>query len=83
MCCGRSRTGHPSIFPNRVSAAQAPVSLGLQSGPVFEYTGQTALTVTGPITGARYRFNQRGSRVHVDARDSAALGRVPVLRPVH
>jgi hypothetical protein len=58
------------------------VSFGFQSGPEFEYTGATALTVVGPITGARYRFSRHGSRVHVDPRDSGALARVPVLRSV-
>ena len=82
MCCGKSRTGNQYTIANRVSAAQASVSVGLQSGPLFEYTGATALTVTGPITGARYRFNRHGSRLHVDPSDSAALSRVPVLRPV-
>ncbi len=82
MCCGKSRTRNEYTIPNRVSASQAPVSFGLQSGPVFEYVGATALTVTGPITGARYRFNRHGSRIHVDPSDSAALARVPVLRPV-
>jgi hypothetical protein len=82
MCCGRSKTGNRYTIPNRVSTLQAPVSVGLQSGPAFEYTGATALTVIGPITGARYRFSRSGSRVHVDPRDSAALARVPVLRSV-
>jgi hypothetical protein len=83
MCCGRNRTGNQYTSPNRFSAVQAPVSFGVQSGPVFEYTGRTALTVTGPITGAHYRFHQHGSRLHVDPSDSAALARVPVLRPIH
>jgi hypothetical protein len=82
MCCGRSKTANQYTIPNHVSALQAPVSFSLQSGPAFEYTGATALTVVGPVTGARYRFSRPGSRAHVDPRDSAALARVPVLRPI-
>jgi hypothetical protein len=82
MCCGRRTPGNQYTIPSRISAVQARVSFGLPSGPMFEYTGATALTVTGPVTGARYRFNRRGSRLHVDPHDSAALARVPVLRSV-
>jgi hypothetical protein len=82
MCCGMNKTTNQYTIPNRFSAVQAPVSVGLQTGPAFEYTGATALTVMGPVTGARYRFNRSGSRVHVDPRDSASLARVPVLRSV-
>ncbi len=46
----------------------------------FEYTGTTALTVIGPYTGRRYRFNRPGARLTVDGRDAFALVHVPVLR---
>jgi hypothetical protein len=82
MCCGRSRTANRYAIPNRISTVQVPASFALQSGPAFEYAGATALTVVGPITGIRYRFNRPGSRVHVDPRDSGAMARVPVLKPV-
>lgn len=79
MCCGRSTIRNQFTVPNHI-AAQAVRSLGSQPGPSFEYIGTTSLTVTGPVSGARYRFSHRGSLVHVDPRDSAALARVPVLR---
>jgi len=46
----------------------------------FEYVGETSLTVSGPVTGARYRFPAPGSRLDVDARDAAYVGAVPSLR---
>jgi hypothetical protein len=48
----------------------------------FEYTGATALTVIGPLTGQRYRFAHTGARVKVDGRDGYGLATVPVLRRV-
>lgn len=50
--------------------------------PWVEYIGRTALVVTGPYTGARYRFSQPGARLTVDARDRAALLSIPMLRAV-
>jgi hypothetical protein len=46
----------------------------------FEYIGKTALTVTGSITGKRYRFSSPGEFLQVDLRDVSGLMSVPVLR---
>ena len=46
----------------------------------FEYTGKTGLTVTGNITGTRYRFNYPGEVIPIDKRDAAGMMGVPVLR---
>ena len=70
MCCGRRRT--ISASPRLLSPAGA--------GPVLTYVGRTALTVTGPASGAVYRFAASGTRLRVDARDAAALLKVLVLR---
>lgn len=51
-------------------------------GACVEYVGRTALVVTGPYTGARYRFLQPGARVAVDARDRQAMLSIPMLRAV-
>jgi hypothetical protein len=47
---------------------------------MLAYSGRTALTVTGPVTGAVYRFSAPGARLAVDPRDAGALLKVPVLR---
>jgi len=83
MCCGRNPSRSPFIVPSH-GLAKGPVGLtspvGFSSGPAFQYLGGTALTIIGPVSGARYRFEQTGSQLHVDPRDRAALLRVPVLR---
>ena len=79
-CCGRIR----------VVVAENPDTgtVGLRIQPhrsndvAFEYVGRTSLTVRGPVTGAVYRFQRKGSRVSVRARDSVALAGVPNLRRV-
>ena len=46
----------------------------------FEYTGKTALTVTGKITAKTYRFSKPGEKVLIDFRDAPGMMAVPVLR---
>jgi len=81
-CCGDRRA--------RFVAASAP-KRELRSRPVapapparqpvmFEYTGNSALAVTGPITRATYRFPVPGARVLVDAKDAGAVAAVPNVR---
>ena len=70
MCCGRTR-------PVSASPRLQPPARG---GTLFTYLGRTALTVTGPVTGAIYRFTTPGAQLRVDARDVPALQKVPVLR---
>lgn len=48
--------------------------------PLFEYVGATALTVIGPVSGRRYRFERTGARLTADPRDGNALQTVPLLR---
>ena len=49
---------------------------------VFEYTGHTGLTATGPQTRRRYVFDRPGARVVVDGRDVNALRAIAVLRQI-
>ena len=46
----------------------------------FEYVGNTGLTVTGSVTGKRYRYAKKGDVVMIDYRDSYAMLKVPVLK---
>ena len=48
----------------------------------FEYTGHSGLTVTGSVTGKRYRFNFPGEILVIDYRDASAMRSVPVLKSV-
>jgi hypothetical protein len=88
MCCGKTRT---AVSQKRVSSP--PPRRAVQTSPAtaikqrtnaayFEYTGKTAMTVRGPVSGATYRFVSPGSRLAVDLRDSRHLAAVPNLAPV-
>jgi hypothetical protein len=81
MCCGRNPKAL-QYNPNRAAAFPPPGNTGSQFGSVFQYLGRTALTVVGPVTGARYRFEHPGSQHRVDPRDRPGLLRVPVLKAV-
>jgi hypothetical protein len=48
----------------------------------FEFTGNGALRVTGPMTGLVYVFEGRGSRAVVFSADVASLATNPNLTPV-
>jgi len=48
----------------------------------FQYTGPSALTAIGPLSGRQYRFPHPGAVLQVDPRDRASLAAVPHLRQV-
>ena len=81
-CCGKQRgqLWGTSQIPTQAS--------GKQRQPLprpairFEYVGKTGLTVQGPVTGKRYRFDNPGSQVLVDPRDVPSMAGVPHLRRV-
>jgi hypothetical protein len=81
MCCGRSNSQVPTLLQH----VSVPVSLPpdgtapISNGSHFQYVGKTALTVVSPLTGKRYRFNQPGERVEVDATDQSWITFVPHL----
>ncbi len=82
-CCGnqRSRMAAPPV--SRISSEAPRVSRPEHRFVAwFEYTGQTALTVTGPVTRKQYRFGESGARLAVDLRDRPSLLAVPKLREV-
>jgi hypothetical protein len=84
MCCGKNRTGMSqtrvaSPANRAVQASSAVATRQLSSVAYFEYTGKTALTVVGPVSGMRYRFAAPGSRVAVDLRDRKHFAAVPNL----
>ncbi|MCU0304137.1 MAG: hypothetical protein MUC56_08785 [Thermoanaerobaculales bacterium] len=78
-CCGKVRQSIGSAL-RRPDAGNASPPRRLN--PVFAYTGATALTVRGPVSGRLYRFDRTGARLAVDPRDRPALARVPHLREV-
>ncbi len=85
-CCNEKRIGWaamesaPSISL-QARLPQPPASeVLLEQSVGFEYVGETALTVLGPITGIHYRFRAPGARLEVDHRDAPYLACVPNLQ---
>jgi len=73
-CCGNARA--------RVTSSTVPASSTRLATVLFEYVGQTRLSVLGPATRTTYRFDRPGARVLVDGRDRLSLASMPVLRAV-
>jgi len=85
-CCNEKRTAWA------VSSAGASAPLSPRPAPPmaheipmtktvgFEYVGDTAMSVLGPITRTHYRFRGPGARLEVDHRDAPYFGGVPNLR---
>ena len=86
MCnCGKKRTQlkQPSPVFNQVAndIVQQP-SVQKKGSVLFEYTGKTALTITGTITRKNYRFNFPGDKQLIEFTDAGAMMAVPVLRKI-
>jgi len=83
MCnCGNKRN---AFTAQQASAPRNPAMIKPQPAKMwpeasFEYTGDTALTVIGNITGKRYRFSGKGDVQPVDYRDGSGMMRIPVLK---
>jgi len=79
MCdCGNKRDGFTALAGSTVSSATKKMWQDVW----FMYTGQTALTITGYISGKRYRFGATGEQQLIDYRDAAAMMNVPVLKKI-
>ncbi len=80
-CCGKKRTQFAT--PPRSSSAPVPRAEGVPPARAFlEYTGSTALSTRGPVSGRHYRFERPGARLEIDPRDRRSLLAVPHLREV-
>ena len=84
MCnCGNKRNDVATAQSFKLSNENIqPQKASMWPDAYFEYTGKTALTVTGNISGKQYRFNKSGERQMVDYRDASGLTKVPVLKKV-
>lgn len=91
MCnCGNKRDS----FTAQSSASTTAPAASVHAGPIkkqtekmwpdisFVYTGQSALSATGNVTGKRYRFSAPGEKQQVDYRDAPSMMTVPVLKRI-
>jgi hypothetical protein len=89
-CCGGKRQQFHGTGTLRratqITTRAGPIGTippsALSEPALFEYLGQTNLSLVGTNTGRRYRFDAPGARVSVDPRDAPALDGVPWLRRV-
>jgi len=86
-CCGKRReqVGTTNITyraRNQTISATPEPQITKQFVICFEYVGKTGLTVLGPVSGKRYRFDRTGTRVIVDPRDRPSLLLVPNLKQI-
>ena len=82
-CCGDKRKKASQAV--RASQASKPKEVTVpqpESDPrvYFQYVGETALTIVGPNSRKRYRFDRPSAVVEVDPRDKRAFSGVTVLR---
>jgi hypothetical protein len=78
-CCGQRR----AMVGTGGLTAESPRHKRLGSNfALYEYVGSTAMTVTGSISGLKYRFGQPGAKVQVDRRDILSIVGLPNLRRV-
>ncbi len=86
MCnCGNKRNEYSSGQHIQISNPQSIPPQGKKMWPdiYFKYTGKTALTVTGKITGKNYRFVKPDDLVLIDYRDASGMINIPVLKKVN
>lgn len=90
MCCNRPRPTISSGTRRAMRSVTAPAGATVPSPAparaslslptlIFEYVGDTALTVVSPITRKTYRFEKTGVRLAVDFRDRPWVAFVPNL----
>lgn len=79
-CCGQARQLLGAILTAPRSAE--PNDKARRTIVEFEYVGASALTVIGPASGRRYRFEGPGARLVIDPRDRPGLARVSRLRQI-
>ena len=86
-CCGdkRQRLIAPGAKTNSeitggAQSARAGIGRVYNETARFQYTGRTGLTVIGPFSRRRYRFNRPDEVLEVDSRDAPSLAAVPHLK---
>lgn len=85
MCnCGNKRNSYSNVGKNPLKEPEYSMipHTKIFSDSHFEYSGKSALTVKGNITGKIYRFEFTGDVRLIDYRDASAMYAVPVLKKV-
>jgi hypothetical protein len=81
MCnCGNKRNSLSRPLSGKILSERTPA--GIWQDVNFEYTGKSGLSVTGSVTGKKYRFNYPGEEQLIDYRDASGMSAVPQLKKV-
>lgn len=81
MCnCGNKRNEQIQSLSGDVIAERSHIRMWPDVN--FEYTGNSGLSVTGGITGKKYRFTHPGDIQLIDYRDASGMMAVSVLKKV-
>lgn len=70
-CCGGKRAAQRESSASWFIRSKGPEAAN--AWVEVTYVGAKALSLTGPVTGARYHFGWRGATLPVDRRDAANL----------
>ncbi len=70
-CCGGKRAAQRESAASWFIRSKGPAAAS--TWIEVTYMGQKALSLTGPVTGARYHFGWRGATLPVDRRDATNL----------
>ena len=82
MCnCGNKRTS-PDKYPYSTDRVNPVQQEKMWPDISFIYTGRSALTVRGTVSGKQYRFSSPGDSQTVEYRNAAAMMNVPVLKRI-
>lgn len=84
MCnCGNKREQWSAQGATQWSRSPQPVfEKRMWADVAFQYTGATALSVRGSITGKHYRFSKTGDILHIDYKDASGMMGIPMLKRV-
>ena len=79
MCnCGSKRNNISQPLSGNVARERTPAKMW--PDVKFEYTSKSGLSVTGSVTGKKYRFNHLGDLQLIDYRDASGMAAVPHLK---
>jgi len=82
-CCGSKRNAFQShSISDTYRNDSAVIEEYAKEDLYFEYTGNSALTVTGSITGRKYRFAFPGDVQAIVYSDAGAMMALPMIRKV-
>jgi hypothetical protein len=81
MCnCGNKRDTLTQSLSSDIVPEGTPVRI--RPDVNFEYTGNSGLSVTGGVTGNKYRFNHPGDIQLIDYPDASGMMAIPVLKKI-